>query len=198
LTNEELLALVPPALAEADAVARRSADREVSRGSSISCRKGCAACCRYLVRLSPPEVLHLRRALEALPEPRRTEVRARFAAARERLADEDLLHDLETGLARGGNDPGHDHRVETLARRYLALRIPCPFLDLEEEACGIYLDRPAPCRQHLVTSPAELCRDPFTENVRLVPLRRSLRDELMRAAARITGDSEQVVPLVLI
>ena len=125
-------------------------------------------------------------------------MQARFAAAREKLSDEDLLHDLETGLARRENDPGHDHRVETLARRYLALRIPCPFLDLEEGACGIYLDRPASCRQHLVASPAELCRDPFTENVRLVPLRRSLRNELVRTTARITGDSEQVVPLVLI
>jgi len=198
LTNEELLALVPPALAEADAVARRSADREVLRGSSISCRKGCDACCWYLVRLSLPEMLHLRRVLKALPEPRRTEVRARFTAAREKLADEDLLHDLETGLARGDNDPGHAHRVETLARRYLALRIPCPFLDLEEGTSGIYLDRPASCRQHLVTSPAELCRDPFTENVRLVPRRRSLRNELVRTAARITGGSEQVVALVLI
>ncbi|MGD2062071.1 MAG: YkgJ family cysteine cluster protein [Nitrospirota bacterium] len=198
MTNNELLALVPPALAEADAVARRSADRELSRGSSISCRKGCDACCRYLVRLSLPEVLHLRRVLEALPEPRRAEAWARFAAAREKLAEEDLLHDLETGLARGENDPGHDHRVETLARRYLALRIPCPFLVLEEGCCGIYPDRPAPCRQHLVSSPAELCRDPFTENVRLVPLQRNLRDELVRSAARITDGSEHVVPLVLI
>jgi len=142
--SDELLALVPPALAAADAVTRRSADREVSHGSSISCAQGCDACCWYLIRLSLPEALHVRRVVDVLPEPRRTEVRARFAAAREKLADEDLLHDLETGLARRQNDPDHDHRVETLARRYLALRIPCPFLDLEERACGIYPDRPAP------------------------------------------------------
>ena len=36
-------------------------------GQSVSCRNGCAACCRMLVPLSPPEVFTLQASIERLP-----------------------------------------------------------------------------------------------------------------------------------
>src|SRR5258707_14637586 len=49
-------------------------------GKPISCSKGCSACCRAQpVPVTPTEAYALLRLVEALPEPRQSEVRARFA-----------------------------------------------------------------------------------------------------------------------
>ena len=50
-----------------------------------------------------------------------------------------------------------DDALEDLNREYYALRMPCPFF--EEEMCTIYDQRPAACRELLVTSPPERCDD---------------------------------------
>ena len=55
-------------------------------GERVSCAKGCSACCRAQpVPVTPPEAFALARLVDALPEPRRSAVRAAFAAAVERL-----------------------------------------------------------------------------------------------------------------
>src|SRR4029079_16736296 len=65
-----------------------SAEQEAQqRGTCISCTKGCGACCRQLVPISPVEARHVARLVGELPEPRRREIRARFAAARRRLEE---------------------------------------------------------------------------------------------------------------
>ena len=138
MTGEDLVRSVPEALAEADRLAREATERERLRGFPSSCRKGCDACCRYLVRLSIPEATYLRGVVERLPPARREAVEARFAEARRTLKEAGLREDLAAGLVREANDPGFDHRVESLARRYLSLRIPCPFLDVEAVSCTIY------------------------------------------------------------
>src|SRR4051812_28384908 len=61
------------------------------QGRSITCKKGCGACCRQLVPISLSEAHRLRELVNELPEPRRSEVRARFSAARARLAETGLL-----------------------------------------------------------------------------------------------------------
>src|SRR4030095_16404195 len=63
-------------------------------GKSISCRKGCGACCRQLVPVSRTEGERLVALIEAMPRERRATLHARFAAA------EAVLH--HAGLAERG------------------------------------------------------------------------------------------------
>jgi len=137
-------------------------------GKSISCRKGCGACCRQLVPVSRTEGERLLALVETMAVERRERLEARFAAAEATLDD--------AGLS---NRAGRSDRELSLA--YFALAIPCPFL--EEESCSIHPDRPLVCREYLVTSPAELCAGPAQEGVTPVPVpkvsmaARGLQDE---------------------
>jgi Fe-S-cluster containining protein len=130
---------------------------EAEAGKAISCRKGCGACCRQLVPISRTEGERLSALIDAMPEPRRAAVLARFADAAAALE--------RTGLSAALLDPakraGKSDRDLSIA--YFAQHIPCPFL--EEESCSIHSDRPLVCREYLVTSPAELCAGPTQEGV---------------------------------
>jgi Fe-S-cluster containining protein len=132
------------------------------RGETVSCKAGCGACCRTLVPVSFTEARQLRALVDAMPEPRRTEVRARFADAVARLEAAGMLEEMRDFDARP------DAEYLTLHPRYFALGLPCPFL--EDESCSIYAHRPLVCREYLVTSPAELCSDPTSRLVTRVPL----------------------------
>jgi Fe-S-cluster containining protein len=126
-------------------------------GKAISCRKGCGACCRQLVPISRTEGERLIALIEAMPEPRREAVVARFAdgaAALERAG-------LASTLLDPGKRAGRSERDLSIA--YFAQHIACPFL--EEESCSIHPDRPLVCREYLVTSPADLCAGPTQDGV---------------------------------
>lgn len=131
-----------------------------SAGFKVSCRAGCGACCRQLVPISPIEARELVKLIDRLPEPRQTQVRHRFSVVRQALQEAGLLERLL--------DPRHSREGRALSDEYWRLRIPCPFL--ENESCSIYPDRPIACREYLVTSPAEYCAQPTSENVRALPL----------------------------
>jgi Fe-S-cluster containining protein len=159
------------------------------RGRCISCRKGCGACCRQLVPLSPVEARHVARLVRELPEPRRSEIIGRFAAARRTLEDagiwERLLHRREW----------HEDTSTQIGLEYFRLAVACPFL--EDESCSIHLDRPMTCREYLVTSPAEYCADPKPGSIEGLPL----AAKVWVAAARcepVTPGTEQFnwVPLI--
>jgi Fe-S-cluster containining protein len=125
-------------------------EKDVDRsGKSISCRAGCGACCRQYVPLSQTEARRLIRLVDSMPEPRRTEIRRRFAAAVERIDHEGLRDRLmnQQDLPR--------ERLTSLGFEYFRMGLPCPFL--EDESCSIHHDRPVTCREYLVTSPAENC-----------------------------------------
>jgi Fe-S-cluster containining protein len=183
---------VLPLLRAIDDRAVELAVREVEgKGETVACRRGCSACCRAQpVPVTPAEAHALSRLVESLPDPRRAEVRARFAdrVARMRAAGLDS-HFLErdTSLTL--------EQARAIAGRYFALGLVCPFLEVD--ACGIYPDRPFVCRQYLVTSPAELCADPFANAVQVVPMPVHAAGASMRAAEEVTGRPQYSVPLVL-
>jgi hypothetical protein len=87
--------LVPLALALADAMAEDAGRRVAAEGGTVSCKKGCAACCRYLVHVSESEAYYLYELVERLPEPRCSQVRERFAEARRRLLQAGFLETLQ-------------------------------------------------------------------------------------------------------
>jgi Fe-S-cluster containining protein len=140
-----------------DAMVAAAETRGVAEGQTISCAKGCAACCRQLIPVSRTEGEGLRALIEAMPAERKAAVTARFDAATAALAEagqRDAL--LDPSRREGMTD-------RDLSLRYFALGLPCPFL--EEESCSIYADRPLICREYLVTSPAELCAGPAQDGV---------------------------------
>jgi Fe-S-cluster containining protein len=141
--------LVPLALALADALAEDAVRRVAAEGGKVSCKKGCAACCRYLVHVSESEAHYLYEMVERLPEPHHSRVRERFAEAGRRLQQAGFLETLRQFPMWTGRE------IHERGQVYHNLQIPCPFL--EEESCSVYADRPIACREYLVTSPPEYC-----------------------------------------
>jgi Fe-S-cluster containining protein len=154
--------LLPLLRTVSDHLAKDAARRAAAHGEEVSCRAGCAACCRYLVPVSPVEARRLREIVDAMPAPRRAEVEGRFAALRERLAGAGVLERLRQPETLSPEERN------TLGAAYFALDLPCPFL--EGERCSIYPERPLACREFMVTSPAELCGATDGTPVRMVRL----------------------------
>src|SRR5687768_15708655 len=65
-----------------------AADRK--GGHAVSCRKGCSACCRQIVPLSPAEAWMIADLVRSLPLERRTALLERFAGIRARLQGADF------------------------------------------------------------------------------------------------------------
>ncbi len=185
-----LESLLPVFQRVADSLVGLAAERAEAGGRTISCARGCGACCRQIVPITEAEARRVARLVEELPEPRRTEVRARFERARERLGEAGLLPRLRSP------DAFEKEEFSPFGLAYFHLGIPCPFL--EEESCSIYADRPISCREYLVTSPAACCADPKPETVERVELAATVWTALARAGAtRPLSRFIPWVPLVL-
>jgi Fe-S-cluster containining protein len=155
-----LEALLPVFQGLANEVARRAAAKAIAAGDKISCRAGCGACCRQAVPVAEAEARMIAGLVEAMPEPRRSEIRARFEAAERRLE--------ETALASQMLDMPDGKTVIDVGTKYFGLGVACPFL--EAESCSIHPDRPLRCREYFVTSPAAACAAMVPGAIRKVPL----------------------------
>ncbi len=140
--------------------------------ATISCRRGCSACCLQPALISPAEAFNLARLMRERPELAR-----RAAATRQR--------DRQSAA----RDPG-----TSAYRRWTIGRIPCPCLD-DDGSCTIHPERPLVCRQHLVLSPAEFCSSPDGFGVAVLPLDRDLHELLTWLCARLMGTTPQSIPL---
>ncbi len=176
--------LLPALRTITDTVMARAAAAAEARGRSISCKEGCAACCRHLALISDVEARSLTDLVDKMPEPRRSVVRARFAAAGQRM--------IEAGLAELAYNAASlpPDRLKALATDYFRLQIACPLL--EDERCSVYDDRPLVCRRALVTSPAEYCADPGDNRVQLL-----LVPKLTAAILLMTSDEKPPRPAVV-
>jgi Fe-S-cluster containining protein len=181
-----LESLLPAFQKVADSLVGLAEERAGAEGRVVSCKKGCGACCRQLVPISEVEARRIGRLVEELPEPRRTEIRERFARARERLAEAGLLTKLEN------RESFVESEATPFGLAYFHAGIPCPFL--EEESCSIHADRPITCREYLVTSPAANCADPNPGNIEQVEMPGKVWTALARAGA--DGPLERFIPWV--
>jgi Fe-S-cluster containining protein len=181
-----LESLLPVVQRVADGLVGLASDRAGAQGRTISCAKGCGACCRQLVPISEVEARRIGQLVEGLPEPRRTQIRGRFERARARLAEAGLLSKLEN---RQGLE---EAEVASFGLAYFHLGIPCPFL--EEESCSIHEDRPITCREYLVTSPAANCADPKPGMIDRVEMPAKVWAALARAGS--TGPPARFIPWV--
>ena len=75
-------ALLPDAQRFANQLTDVAVARVERAGHRISCAKGCGACCRQMVPVSPPEARHLSALVEAMPPDQAAAVKERFQAAR--------------------------------------------------------------------------------------------------------------------
>lgn len=188
---ERLIDFALKTLPLSDAVADMAGQEAERLGFSISCTKGCGACCRQLVPLSPPEAGMMYEYVHNLPKSQHVRIVQRFRMALEHLDRDGFLNTLrDTSPA-----PGTDETARNMAREYFSRSIPCPFL--EDEACSIYELRPSMCREYLVTSPPELCRTPYEAQVRRLPLSIRLSEALARTWASCAGRQVQVIPSIL-
>jgi Fe-S-cluster containining protein len=175
-----------------DAAVDHAIERSAAEGKPISCCRGCSACCRAQpVPITPAEAYALWRLVENLPEPRRSEVRERFADRARRL--------VEAGLADAylNRDPNLSHdQARDIARQYFRLGLVCPFL-ADDGACGIYAERPFVCRQYLVTSPAALCTNPFDNRVEVLPIPIAAAGAFQKVSEQMLGRDQFTIPLTL-
>jgi Fe-S-cluster containining protein len=167
--------------------------RSREAGNSISCRMGCAACCRMLVPLSPPEAFALRDYVAELPEDRQAVLRQKFAESKATLASNHLLERLQE--VADATTPIPDEELDPINRAYYALRHPCPFL--ENEVCSIYEARPAACRELLVTSPAVLCDNIVDNPVTPLPVSVRIGTVLGLLWGAVTNSVPRLIPLPL-
>ena len=156
----------------------RAEARVAAAGRSVSCRKGCGACCRQAVAVAEPEARALAALVEAMPEPRRSRVRERFVAAERRLDASGLAARM------AALDSADDAELARAGLDYFRLGMACPFL--EDEACSIHLQRPASCREYLVTSPPQACVAPSPEHVEKVELEGKVSSSLYGLAKAAT------------
>lgn len=112
-----------------DAVVDSAVPVATEQGQTVSCARGCGACCRQLVPISEVEAHHIGALVDGFPDPRRTAIRSRFAEARRQLEEagwlEELLHP----------EQWIDGQGQVLGLQYFHQGIPCPFL--EEESCSM-------------------------------------------------------------
>jgi Fe-S-cluster containining protein len=162
-------------------------------GHTVSCQKGCAACCRMLVPISAPEAFALANRIDRLDQPERDRLLTKLDLAQQQLAQAGILTQL-SALAESSDSPS-DEAIEPLNKAYYALRMPCPFLD--NEACSIYEDRPAACRELAVTSPATDCQDMTSRTIRPVPVAVRISTTLSLLWGDLTGTVPRLIPLPL-
>ena len=181
--------LIPIMQAMTDLVVSVAVEGEAQAGRTISCAAGCGACCRQVVPIAPTEARQIADLIDGLPEPRRSEIRERFAAAVERLTKARLIDELRHPERVG------DEQVIPFGLAYFQLGIACPFL--EEESCSIHADRPLACREHLVTSPPAHCAQPELGAVQGVHLNAKVSRVVRQMDRQARGATASWVPLIL-
>jgi Fe-S-cluster containining protein len=163
-------------------------EREAREGRHVSCKKGCGACCRQVVPLSPPEAWLIADIVAGMPAQRQAEVRAAFASAAETLARTGVKAALSARMER-------EEQMTAAALDYFRLQIPCPFL--RDESCSIHPYRPSICREYMVTSPAENCAQLGRGPIQRIPVPVRLSEALVNLTAKLLGTEPEVVPMTL-
>ena len=163
-------------------------------GNIRSCKQGCAACCRMLVPLAPPEAYRLMEHIRSLPGERREQIFARLTEFQSLLSSHGLWDRLvQLGESSQGPD---DDALDPINHDYYGLRLPCPFL--MDEMCSIYEERPSACRELLVTSPAERCLDMSKNPINPIPSPVRVGSVLGLLWGELTNAPPRLIPLPIV
>jgi Fe-S-cluster containining protein len=160
-------------------------------GESVACRKGCVACCSYLVPVSVPEAFRLVEELSAMPtEKGRALLQSSLEAATRILAK--TPRDFETHQLVPTNT---GNASDQLGSWYAGLRLRCPFLS--DKLCVTYDQRPIACREHAVTGAAGSCDVEGTDEPDIVKMPVSVLECLGRLAAELEQSDLEAIMLPL-
>ena len=170
-------------------VVRVAVELAEEKGDSVSCAKGCGACCVQLVPISKPEARMIDRLVKEMPEPRRQKIKERFENVVTALRNADLFDDLVSLKV------SENSEALRLGHAYFELGIDCPFL--EEGACSIHPTRPLKCREFLATSPAENCNNPTPSSVKAVELPMHVSHAVASLSEDDSGQKMNWMPLTL-
>ena len=125
--------------------AQRLLDAEsAALADQISCRPNCTACCEHAIYATAAEIRSVRKAVAALPASQQAEIRSRSEAI----------------LARLDADGVQVEPSDEFAEQYFLMSEPCPLLF--DGTCSVRDQRPLTCRNYIVSSDPEHCRDPRT------------------------------------
>src|SRR5512140_196620 len=169
--------------------ATRAEKQQEKLGRRITCGPGCAACCRQMVPLSPPEAFYVMDVVDSFDPIKQAWMLGRFDTVVKLLEEENMIGPMLDIII--GADP---HRA--VNKKYFAMQIACPFL--VDEMCSIHDERPVACREYNVTSPAMWCIDPFANGVEKVPMPIPLSAPLSWVTSKLTGEPPALIPLVLL
>jgi len=136
--------IVPMASAISDRIMGVVIDKFQSDGAQISCKKGCSACCSYLVPLSIPEVFWLEEII--LTKDKSTSRQLMRTCL---LAARSILKQKPPGMyscEAGNQAEQRTVDISAVADWYSNLKIECPFL--LNGICVVYEQRPLVCREH--------------------------------------------------
>lgn len=190
------LEVLPLARTIADGVTRIALDHVRAAGLDVSCRPGCAACCRHVVPVAPTEAARLAQVVEAMPKERRRTVKQRFERAVKQMEEAGLLDPAAPRPRAALTSPAATprERWEDVSHRYFAAKIDCPLL--EDEACIAYAERPMACREYHVTTPAALC-EAFDPALEVAPRPVRMGEVLTRLGNEVLGRHDPNIPLPL-
>lgn len=155
----------------------------------VSCAKGCGACCRQLVPISTVEARAIHALVQAMEEPRRSEMIARFEDACRRMEAAGLMDRLRDFSLIAKDD------LMAFGLDYFHRGVACPFL--EDESCSIHHDRPVVCREYLVTSAARHCANPSAQTIRRIELGARVSRALPALEAPEAAPAMPSLPLIL-
>ncbi len=186
-----LTALLPVIQGIENVIVGAVANQAQAAGKPISCKAGCGACCRQMVPLNVFEAEALTDWLQSQPAERQAELAGRFHRALCALRDAGVIDRILESESVAEDEP-----MTQLAIDYFHAGVACPFL--ENESCSIYPVRPLACREYLVMSPPELCKDPAANEVTGVRLPVKLSRALHHFGRTVTLDPRGWIPLIFL
>jgi Fe-S-cluster containining protein len=111
-----------------------------------SCRKGCAACCYQAIPATPLETARIKKYME------------------HHVNKETWIKNINV-LKPFYPKASQDETFKEAAGAYFFEGRPCPFLNLEDNTCGIYPVRPITCLTHIVMTDPAICHSNQTANI---------------------------------
>ena len=182
--------IVPLARTISTKLALTVLDSLSKNGQSVSCHKGCSACCHYLIPLSVPEVLRLREEVLSMSAAASGRILQSCLDTAERILDRRLRTSYVERFSQSGQP-----RLSQVSKWYGGLRLACPFLS--DGLCTLYEQRPIACREHIVTSSPRTCEIEATNEPEVVRMPVSVLDALGQLAADLEQSDVEAVMLPL-
>jgi Fe-S-cluster containining protein len=183
--------LVPVAHQLCDIINRHTAENEIESGAPISCKKGCANCCSYMVSLSSAEAFYLQKHILSLPAEKRKPILHSFLKAVRKIAANKVPPVIKPAMDQAKS-------LMSISNWYQKMDIKCPFI--KDNVCSQYHARPLVCREHLVTSSPKACNPSSGMFSDIIELPISTAEMLMEISNNVesTQDEAVILPLAMV